>query len=117
MKIHPNGKSLYVLAGDVNYSRFTSQDTRKKMARLISIDLSSGRRNLDIDLSTLISGKHFPNDVVFDQAGNAYITDSYAHAIYKLAPDGTPSLFAKNKIFVTEGLGLMVSFTTLMDFC
>lgn len=106
IKIHPDGKRLLVLAGDANYSKYTSPATRTKMIRLISIDLASGKRLSDLDLSGLIPGKHFGNDMTFDDQGNIYVTDSYAHAIYKVAPDGKPSVFAKDKRFETAGIGL-----------
>jgi len=106
MKIHPDGKRLFVCVGDANYSKFTSPDTRNKMARLISIDLATGQRLSDVDLSGLVPGKHFPNDLTFGDNGNIYLTDSYAHAIYKITPQGEASVFAKDKKFETEGIGV-----------
>lgn len=106
MKVHPDGKQLYVCAGDANYSKYTSPATRKKMARLIIIDIQTGKKLKDIDLSRLSEGNRFPNDLSFDNAGNCYITDSYAHMIYKVTADGTASVFAKDKQFVTEGIGI-----------
>jgi hypothetical protein len=106
MKVHPNGKELYVCSGDANYSKYTSPDTRQKMARLIVLDITSGKKIKDIDLSKLVPGKHFPNDLCFDQQGNCYITDSYAHAIYKVSAEGNASVFAKDSVFITEGVGI-----------
>ncbi|MGZ8551294.1 MAG: hypothetical protein ACXWV2_11555 [Chitinophagaceae bacterium] len=106
MKIHPDGKRLFVCVGDPNHSKFSAPDTRKKMARLISIDLASGRRLADIDLESLLPGKHFPNDLTFDDKGNIYITDSYAHAIYKVTAEGKASVFSRDKQFETEGIGI-----------
>jgi sugar lactone lactonase YvrE len=106
MKLRPGRNELVVCVGDANYSKITSPDTRYKMARLISIDAASGKKLSDIDLSGLVAGKHFPNDLTFDDEGNCYITDSYAHAIYKVAKDGKASVFAKSDLFVTEGIGL-----------
>jgi sugar lactone lactonase YvrE len=106
MKIHPDGKRLYVCIGDANYSKFTAADTRTKMARLLIIDLESGRKLSDVDLSLLKPGKHFPNDLTFDDAGNAYITDSFAHAIYKIDADAKASLFTSNEKFETAGIGI-----------
>jgi len=106
LKIHPDGKRLFACVGDANYSKFTSPATRTKMARLLSIDLSSGKKLSDIDLSTLLPGKHFPNDIAFDMQHNAYITDSFAGAVYKVSPDGKASVFAKDELFKTEGVGL-----------
>jgi DNA-binding beta-propeller fold protein YncE len=106
MKVHPDGKRLFVCVGDANYSKFTAPDTRRKMARLLIIDLASGRKLSDVDLSGLVPAKHFPNDLTFDDKGNVYITDSYAHAIYRVTPEGTASVFSKDPQFVTEGIGI-----------
>ena len=106
LKLHPDGKSLYACIGDANYSKFTSPDTRKKMARLISIDPVSGKKLQDIDLSGLVPGEHFPNDLIFDSSSNVYITDSFANVIYKVAPDGKASVFADSPLFKTKGIGL-----------
>ncbi|MVM32472.1 gluconolaconase [Spirosoma sp. HMF4905] len=106
LKIHPDGKRLFACVGDANYSKFTSADTRRKMIRLISVDLTSGKRLSDVDLSGLVPGKHFPNDLTFDPTGTIYMTDSFAHAIYKITPDGQASVLAKDKKFETQGIGL-----------
>jgi len=106
MKVHPDGKRLFVCVGDANYSKFTSPDTRKKMARLVSIDLATGKKVADIDLAGLVPGKHFPNDLTFDNSGNAYITDSFANVIYKVDSSGKASVFADHPLFKTEGIGI-----------
>lgn len=106
MKVHPDGKRLFVCIGDANYSKFTSPDTRKKMARLVGIDISTGRKTDDIDLAKLIPGKHFPNDLTFDDRQNAYVTDSFSNVIYKVTPGGQGSVFADSPMFKTEGIGL-----------
>jgi len=106
MKVHPDGKRLFVCVGDANYSKFTSPDTRKKMARLVSIDIATGKKLADIDLASLVPGEHFPNDLTFDAAGNAYVTDSFANVIYKVDASGKASVFADSPLFKTEGIGL-----------
>jgi len=106
LKIHPDGKKLYACVSDANYSKFTNPATRMKMARLIAIDIQSGKKVSDVDLSALLPGKHFANDLAFDNQKNAYVTDSFAGAIYKVTPDGKASVFAKDDLFKTEGVGL-----------
>ncbi|WP_316795369.1 gluconolaconase [Pedobacter agri] len=106
LKIHPDGKILYACVSDANYSKYTSPSTRMKMARLIAIDISSGKKISDVDLSGLLPGKHFANDIAFDSQKNSYVTDSYAGAIYKITPGGIASVFAKDENFKTEGVGL-----------
>ncbi|MHA4894150.1 gluconolaconase [Pedobacter sp. PWIIR3] len=106
MKVHPDGKRLFACVSDANYSKYTNPATRMKMARLISVDLKSGKRLSDTDLSLLVPGKHFANDLTFDGQGNAYITDSFAGAVYKVDASGKATLFAKDEQFKTEGVGL-----------
>jgi sugar lactone lactonase YvrE len=106
MKIHPDGKRLFVCASDANYSKYTSPDTRNKMMRLISIDLATGKKLSDLNLATLYEGKHFANDLVFDDKGNLYITESYSNAIIKVDAAGNPSVFSKSPLFQSEGIGL-----------
>src|SRR5215217_663528 len=106
MKIHPDGKRLFVCAGDANYSKYSSQQTRNKLCRLIIIDLETGRKMNDIDLAPLVSAPHFPNDLIFDDEQNAYVTDSYANVIYKVDHSGKPSLFSSSDLYKTKGIGL-----------
>lgn len=106
LKIHPDGKRLFVCVGDANYSKYTNPATRTKMARLISIDLASGKKLSDVNLAGLISGKHFPNDLAFDAQNNIYITDSFAGAVYRVTPGGQASVFAKDAKFITQGVGI-----------
>lgn len=101
-----SGNKILVCVGDANYSKFTAPDTRTKLARLIAIDAQTRQKTMDVDLSQLLPGKHFPNDIAIDNVGNFYITDSFAHAIYKVTPDGKASVFAKSKLFETMGIGL-----------
>ncbi len=106
LKVHPDGKRLFACVSDANYSKFTSPDTRKKMARLIGIDMITGKKTDDIDLSGLVKGNHFANDLTFDSQQNAYVTDSFSNVIYKVTPGGKASVFADSPMFKTEGIGL-----------
>ncbi|HEX2535823.1 MAG TPA: hypothetical protein VHK69_18905 [Chitinophagaceae bacterium] len=106
MKIHPDGKRLFVCVSDANYSRYTAPNTRKKMMRLISIDLASGNRLSDLDLSALYPGEHFANDLVFDDKGNLYLTESYSNAIIKVDASNKASVFSRSPLFATAGIGL-----------
>jgi sugar lactone lactonase YvrE len=106
MKVHPDGKRLFVCVGDANFSRYSSEATKHKKARLISIDLATGKRLTDVELAGLAPGSHFPNDLTFDDKGNIYMTDSYANALYKIMPDGKASLFSRHPLFATAGIGL-----------
>lgn len=106
MKLHPDGKRLFVCASDANYSRNTSPDTRYKLARLVSIDVSTGAKLSDINLANLYDGKRFANDLVFDDKGNIYLTESYSNLIIKVDAANKPSVFSKSPLFETGGIGL-----------
>ncbi|HVF97387.1 MAG TPA: hypothetical protein VM871_08710 [Flavisolibacter sp.] len=106
MKLHPDGKRLYVCASDANYSRNTSPDTRYKLARLICIDVTTGAKLADIDLANLYEGRRFANDLVFDDKGNIYLTESYSNLIIKVDAANKPSVFSKSPLFQTGGIGL-----------
>jgi DNA-binding beta-propeller fold protein YncE len=105
LKVHPDGKRLFVCSGDANYSKFSTPETRKKEARLISIDLKTGKKLADVDLSLLIPGEHFPNDIAFDNKGNAYVTDSYADAVYKVDAAGKATVFSQHELLKSAGVG------------
>jgi hypothetical protein len=106
MKMHPDGKRLFVCVSDANYSKFSIPSTRWKLLRLISIDPATGKKLSDLDLSGLVDGPHFGNDLTFDDKNNIYITDSYADVIYKVDAQGKASVFSRSPLFKTEGIGI-----------
>jgi sugar lactone lactonase YvrE len=58
-------------------------------AKLAVYDATSGHRLQLIDLADLVPHqRHLANDVTVDDAGNAYVTDSFTPAIYKVTPAG-----------------------------
>jgi sugar lactone lactonase YvrE len=106
MKVDEKKNKLWVCIGDPNFSDYKSPDTFKKMARVISIDLSTGKKADDIDLSGLSGGNHFPNDLAIDNKDNLYITDSFSPVIYKIDAKGTPSIWAQSDLFKSIDVGL-----------
>ena len=106
MKLDAAGKKLWFCASDGNYSKFKSDATFKRMMRLVAIDINTGKKTNDIDLTALSIGEHFANDLTFDDKGNIYITDSYSPNIYKVDAAGRASLFANSPLFYAAGIGL-----------
>ena len=106
MKIAPDQKRLWVCAGDPNYSHYRDSSTYKKMIRLIGIDLASGNKVADIDLSSLYPGKHFANDLTIDNKGNIFITDSFSPVIYRVDTAGKATVFSQSDWFASAGVGL-----------
>lgn len=105
MKIDGSGK-LWVCTGDPTYSIYKDSSTYKKMIRLIGIDLKTGKKTDDIDLSSLFPGKHFANDLVLDNAGNKYITDSYSPVVYRVDAGGKATVFAQSPLLGSIDVGL-----------
>jgi sugar lactone lactonase YvrE len=106
MKVDSLNNRLLVCVGDANYSKYATPETYRKMARLIAVDLSSGKKTMDVDLAGLTSTQHFPNDLTLDDQGNIYVTDSYANVIYKVTREGKAAVFADSPLFKTAGIGL-----------
>jgi sugar lactone lactonase YvrE len=106
MKLDRKGDHLWVCISDPNYSIYSDSATFKKMARLISINLTLEKKIADVDLSKFIEGKHFANDLTLDDEGNIYITDSYSPVIYKVDARGQANIFTQSELFKGEDVGL-----------
>ncbi|MBL4675049.1 MAG: gluconolaconase [Mucilaginibacter sp.] len=106
MKIDPKTDRLWVCVSDANYSEHSEPATFKKMGRVIALDLKSGRKVADIDLSNLYAGPHFINDLILDNAGNIYVTDSFSPVIYKIDKNNKASIFAQSDLFKGEDVAL-----------
>ena len=74
-------------------------ETTAVLATVIRYDANTGDVVSSYDLSSLIEGPHLINDIVLDDQGNLYVTDSFSPAIYQITPDGTTSLFATDPLF------------------
>lgn len=106
IKVDNKRNRLWVCVGDPNYSIYKDSSTYKKMIRLIGLDLNTGKKVNDIDLSNLYQGKHFANDLTLDDEGNIYITNSYSPVIYKVNTSFQPTVFAANDLFKAKDIGL-----------
>jgi sugar lactone lactonase YvrE len=106
MKVDPQRNRLLVCIADPNYSKYSDSSTFRKMSRLMTIDLESGKRVSTIDLSKLYPGKHFANDLTLDNKGNIYITDSYSPVIYKVDKNDNPSILVEHELFRSKAVGL-----------
>jgi hypothetical protein len=99
---------LYALNGDMGVSSKSTSAGKFSLAQLASIDVASSKLETLIDLSGLLPGKHLLNDLTFDTEGNVYITDSYAHVVYKVDKNNNPFVFAQSQLFKPDSntLGL-----------
>jgi len=96
--------TLWVINADSGVGDRTNPATAGKLSGLAAYDESTGARRAYYDLGRLSPGAHFANDVVLDDAGNAYVSDSFAPVIFRISVDGKASIFAQNPLF-GEGNG------------
>ena len=106
MKVDMKRNKLWVCTGDANNSFYSEPSTFKKLARVISLNLQTGKKEDDIDLSNLLPGQHFANDLILDSTGNIYVTDSYAAAIYKIDRQLKPTVLVQHPLFKSIDVGL-----------
>ena len=101
---------LLVAVSDPGASIRTSSETQGQLAALAAYSLLTGERLFYTRLDGLApeGTGNFANDVTVDKDGNAYVTDSFAGAIYKVDEEGNASLFYQNEAFVPApgGFGL-----------
>jgi len=102
----PERGRLLACVSDPGVSIKTSPKTYRKVARLMSFDLKSGRRLKTVDLQGLAAGDHFCNDLAIDGDGNVYVTDSFVPFIYKVDPAFKASVFMRNDLFQGDGFNL-----------
>ena len=103
-------KRLLVAVSDPGASVKTSPETQRQLAALAAYSLETGERLFYTRLDGLApeGTANFANDVTVDKDGNAYVTDSFAGAIYKVDKEGNASLYYQNEAFVPSpgGFGL-----------
>ncbi|MFD0278760.1 gluconolaconase [Kitasatospora sp. NPDC127111] len=85
--------------GDNGVSERTSAATAGRLAGLGAYDTGTGRRLFYVDLAAVAGdgGPHFANDVAFGPDGTAYVTDSLAPIVYRVAVDGTASVLLRDE--------------------
>lgn len=106
MKVDEKSNKLWVCTGDPSASKYSTPATKRKLIRLVGIDLRTRKKTDDIDLSTVFSGDHFLNDVALDDQGNKYLTDSYSPVVYKVDKAGTASVLLQSEKFKGADVGL-----------
>jgi sugar lactone lactonase YvrE len=101
------GGRILVAGSDPGVGESTSEATLNATAVLGIYDLETGDRLHLVDVGALLpESEHFANDVAVDADGNAYVTDSFAAAIYRVDVDGNAAIFLQDETFGGEGFGL-----------
>ncbi len=99
-------RRLWAVSADVGAGVRRSAAGPKRAADVIVYDLTTGKTLRHVDLSGLVHGPHLLNGVAVDAGGNAYVTDSFSAAIYRVSADGKASVFARDDRFAGPGVGL-----------
>jgi len=98
---------LLVCNSDPGVSVHTKKENQGKLAGLGIFRLSTGKLITYIDLGKLGGdGGHFCNDIALDNAGNAYVTDSFAPIIYKVDAGNNATVLLNNQRFTGEAFNL-----------
>ncbi len=98
---------LLVNNSDYGVAERSRPEDRFATAALGVYDLTTGEPVQYVDLSGLRPGEsRFVNDLAVDTAGNVYVTDSRAAAIYRITPAGRAQVFLTHERFRGEGFNL-----------
>jgi len=98
-------RNRLLAAGFNGTELFDGDPATKGTAYLRIYNLETGVIEQDINLSFLApdASAYFANDIAVDNDGNVYISDWYAHIIYKVDLDGNPSIFWTNETGIPSG--------------
>jgi sugar lactone lactonase YvrE len=97
---------LWAVNSDLGASLKPSSAGPKQLAAVGVYDAATGAVLDYVDLASLLPGPHLLNGLALDPEGNAYVTDSFAPAIYKVTAAGQASIFLQDPRFAGEGINL-----------
>ena len=104
--VDPTRGRLLVVGGDLGVGDRTAAATQEQQAGVGIYDLDTGALRAYVPLNGLGPGRHHANDLSLDADGVAYVTDSFAGAIYRVPPTDEASVFAADSAFASDGVGL-----------
>jgi len=97
---------VWAVSADLGVGAKHSVGGPKSEASVGVFELSTGTPVRFVDLASLLPGPHLLNGIALDGAENAYITDSFAQAIYRVTADGGRSVFLRSDEFAGAGVNL-----------
>ncbi|MBC8755952.1 SMP-30/gluconolactonase/LRE family protein [Kordia sp. YSTF-M3] len=98
LEIDVKRNRLIVCNSDPGASIKSTEATKGKLAAIVFYNLKTGKREKYIDLAAIAPlGGHMANDVVVDNKGNFYITDSFSSIIYKVTKRGKATILINDK--------------------
>lgn len=107
VKVDASRNRVVAAVADYGVGLRSDPARRNNLAAVAVFDLATGRTLALHDLTELVPGPaHLANDVAVDRAGNIYVTDSLAAAIYRIDAAGQRSVFLQSERFRGEGFRL-----------
>jgi len=97
---------LWAVNADLGVSVKPSAQGPKQLAAVGVYDLKSGAPIDYFELESLVDGPHLLNGIALDDAGKAYVTDSFAPVIYQLERGMKPRVLVHDERFRGEGVNL-----------
>ncbi|SOB84767.1 hypothetical protein [Streptomyces sp. 1331.2] len=99
LRIDPLRHRVLVTNLDNGIGERSSAATQGRLAGIGAYDLDTGRRLFYTDLAAVAAdgGNHLANDIALGPDGTAYVTDSFAPVVYRVAPDGTGSVLLRDQ--------------------
>jgi hypothetical protein len=99
-------KRLWAVNADLGACSKPSAAGPKRLATVAVYDLTTGKPLDYFDLGPLLPGPHLLNGIALDSAGNAYVSDSFAPALYKIDAQGHPSVLLRSPLFEGSAINL-----------
>ncbi|BDS15012.1 SMP-30/gluconolactonase/LRE family protein [Aureispira anguillae] len=100
MKIDPINNRLIVCVSDPGFGERSSSNTMAQLAAIAIYDISTANLLHFIPLSS--GAPHLANDLVLDNVGNIYISDSFSPTIYKIDKNGLVSKLIEDPKFLPQ---------------
>jgi len=98
---------LWAVNADLGVSVRPSSAGRSRLAGVAVYDAASGAPQAYADLASLLAAPHLLNGIAVDDAtGDAFVSDSFAPAIYRIRADGTARVFLQSQRFAGPGINL-----------
>jgi len=104
--LDPKRGRLWAVNADLGASLKPSAAGPKQLAAVGVYDSTTGAALDYIDLAGLLPGPHLLNGLALDAEGNAYVSDSFSPAIYKVSAQGQASVLIRDAQFAGEGINL-----------
>ena len=105
--VRATDRYVFVCVSDQGISTKSTPQTAFKTAKLLIFNIASRQLERQVDLASLLpNARHLANDLALLPDGTTYVTDSFSPVIYKVTPDGQPSILVNDPRFASATFGL-----------